>query len=387
MSRIPEKKRVEELSEKWLNGTITKAEQEEYDLWYGSIHDHEVNDLSESDLAEVQSKIYQTIQEREGLGNRSVKVKRIRLVKRVALVAASIGLISIAASQFYSILSSQHKRENQALLYSAIAPGRDRATLSLDNGSVFDLDSLGKGEIFQQSGIRIEKNDKGELIYSVLSSSDEQMEILMNTISTPKGGQYRISLPDGSQVWLNAASKLTFPTAFTGESRLIELVGEAYFEVAQNKKLPFRVITPKEEVEVLGTHFNVNSYSEEESSTVALLEGKVKVSLSSSESRVLKPGEQTVVKAGSMEVYPVDLSEAVAWKNGEFMFHNESMKSVMQKIARWYDVEVVVAPELENVSIWGSVSKYENIKEVLKIIEMTGSVHFSIEGRRIYVMK
>jgi hypothetical protein len=386
MSRAPNKKRIEELSEKWLNGTITEAEQQEYDLWYDSIQDHEVDGLSESDLAQVESRIYQSIQEREGFDNKPVKVKMVRLLKRIALIAASIGLFSIAASQFYS-MRSQQKNEDQTLLYSAITPGRDRATLSLDNGSVFDLDSLGKGEIFQQSGIRIEKNEKGELIYSVLGSSDEPTEILTNTISTPKGGQYRISLPDGSQVWLNAASRLTFPTVFTGESRRVELVGEAYFEVAQNKKLPFTVITPKEEVEVLGTHFNVNSYRDEESSMVALLEGKVKVSLSSSEFKVLKPGEQTIVKGGAVEVFPVDLSEAVAWKNGEFMFHNESMKSVMQKIARWYDVEVVVASELENISIWGSVSKYENISEVLKIIEMTGSVHFNIEGRRIHVMK
>ncbi len=385
MSRISDKKRIEELSEKWLNGTITEVEQEEYDLWYGSIQDNNINDLSESDLAQMQSWIYQSIQQREDFGRYS-KVKRVRLLKRIALVAASVGLFSIATSQFYSILSQQ-KKESQALLYSAITPGRDRAILSLDNGVVFDLDSLGKGEIFQQSGIKIEKNEKGELIYSVLSSSDEQVEILMNTISTPKGGQYRISLPDGSQVWLNAASKLTFPTVFTGESRIVDLVGEAYFEVAQNKRLPFRVITPKEQIEVLGTHFNVNSYSEEESSTVALLEGKVKVSLSSSEFKVLKPGEQTIVKGGSVQVFPVDLSEAIAWKNGEFMFNNESMKSVMQKIARWYDVEVVLKPELENISIWGSVSKYENIKEVLKIIEMTGSARFNIEGRRIYVMK
>src|SRR5690606_14542808 len=131
-------------------------------------------------------------------------------------------------------------------LYAAIAPGRDKATLSLDNGVVFDLDSLGEGDIFQQSGIRIEKNEKGELIYSVTESADDQTKIVMNTVSTPKGGQYRVSLPDGSQVWLNAASQLTFPTVFTGKSRIVELVGEAYFEVAQNSGFPFRVITPKE---------------------------------------------------------------------------------------------------------------------------------------------
>lgn len=379
MSRIPNKKRIEELSEKWLNGTITKAEKEEYDLWYGSIQDYEVSDLSESDLTQAGSRIYQGIREREGLG----KVKRIQILKRFALVAASVGLFSIAAYQFYSIIS-QKKQESQESLYSAITPGRDKATLSFDNGVVFDLDSLGKGEVFQGTGIRIEK---GELIYTVIGSADNQTEALMNTVSTPKGGQYKISLPDGTHVWLNAASRLIFPSVFTCESRTVELIGEAYFEVAQNKKLPFRVITQNEEIEVLGTHFNVSSYSEEESSAVALLEGKVKVSLSPSEFRFLKPGEQTILKSGSLEVHPVDLSEAVAWKNGEFMFNNESIKSVMQKVARWYNVEVILSPELEDISIWGSVSKYENIKEVLKIIEMTGSVHFNIEGRRIYVMK
>lgn len=385
MSEIPDKKRIEELSEKWITGTITEAEQEEYDLWYRSVQDHEVYDLSESDLAQTRDRIYQSIQERENLSNRLIGVKKIQILKRIAVVAASVGLFGIAISQFYSVL---FQKEDQELLYSAILPGRDRATLSLDNGAVFNLDSLGKGEIFQQSGIKIEKNGEGELIYSVISSADNHIEVLRNTVSTPKGGQYRVSLPDGSQVWLNAASKLTFPTVFTGNSRVVELVGEAYFEVAQNKKLPFRVITPTEEIEVLGTHFNVNAYSDEESSAVALLEGKVKVSLpASSEFQVLKPGEQTVVKAGAITVYPVDLSEAIAWKNGEFMFQNERIKSAMQKVARWYDVEVIVAPELEDIAIWGSVSKYDNIKAILKIIEMTGSVRFEIEGRRIYVMK
>jgi len=209
----------------------------------------------------------------------------------------------------------------------------------------------------------------------------------MNTVSTPKGGQFKIILPDGSLVWLNADSQLKFPSAFIGADRKVELEGEAYFEVAKNKSLPFKVITRKEEIEVLGTHFNVNSYGEEETSSIALLEGKVKVAISSTDFDFLAPGQQAVVKNGSMTIHPVNLSEAVAWKNGEFMFNDENMKSVMQKIARWYDIEMVLAPQLENISIWGTVSKYEDIREVLKVIEMTGSVHFKIEGRRIYVTK
>jgi len=376
------KKRIEELSEKWLNGSLTKGEQEEYDQWYGSFKD-EVHNLTESDFLEKKDKIYQTIQSREGLGANSIKLKRKKTLRHIALVAASICIFSIATSLLYNFILEK-KRINQEILYSAITPGKDQAILTLDNGTIYNLDSLENGEIFKEDGISIEKNENGELIYSIEGKSKK---VIMNTVSTPKGGQFKIILPDGSLVWLNADSQLKFPSAFIGADRKVELEGEAYFEVAKNKSLPFKVITRKEEIEVLGTHFNVNSYGEEETSSIALLEGKVKVAISSTDFDFLAPGQQAVVKNGSMTIHPVNLSEAVAWKNGEFMFNDENMKSVMQKIARWYDIEMVLAPQLENISIWGTVSKYEDIREVLKVIEMTGSVHFKIEGRRIYVTK
>lgn len=386
MSKIPDTDRIEELSEKWLSGKITKAEQEEYDRWYSSFEDCEVNDLLESDFIRLENRIYHSIKEKVHLGSSSAQRKKWQIFKKIALAAACVGLFITATFHFFSHPSPNEKEKSEAL-YTVIKPGTDRAKLSFDNGLVFDLDSLDKGQIFQKSGIRIEKNDKGELIYSVINSSVDPTDILKNTISTPNGGQYRVCLPDGSLVWLNAASKLTFPTLFTGDSRIVELSGEAYFEVATKKNLPFKVITAKEEVEVLGTHFNVNSYQEEETSAVSLLEGKVKVSFPSSEEKVLKPGEQVVANKDFVSVRSVDLTEVVAWKNGEFMFNNENIKSVMQKVARWYDIEVVLSPELEEILIWGAVSKYESIHEVLRIIEMTGLVHFKIEGRRVYVMK
>jgi len=388
MSKVPNKKRIQDLSEKWLDGTITIAEKQEYDLWYNSFKDHEVSDLAEEDLTKLQVELYQDIQRRENISYVYLKNRRIKGLKRIALFAASISLfIFSVAYLYYSFIGNTQK--SQEKYFSSVLPGRDKATLSLDNGTVFELNSLKNGEILQEAGVRIEKTEAGELIYSILDPlASENKEVLMNTVSTPRGGQYRISLPDGSQVWLNSASSLKFPTVFTGKNRIVELAGEAYFEVAKNKNKPFKVITENEEVEVLGTHFNVSSYKEEETSSVALLEGKVKVSLHSAASKVLIPGQQSVVKAGSIEVYPIDLSEVAAWKNGEFMFNNENIKSVMQKVARWYDVEVVLAPEIEDISIWGSVSRYEKLEEVLKIIALTHeALHFKIDGRRIYVMK
>lgn len=320
MSEIPDKKRIEELSKEWLDGTLTAAGQEEYDRWYDSIQDHEVHDLSETDLNNIQDKIYQAIAAREHLGDKTSRVKRIRLLKRLPLIAASVCLFYVAALQIYT-LGSKVTNEEQEVLYAAITPGRDRATLSLANGLVFDLDSLGQGEIFQEDGISIEKNEKGDLVYSILGELDDRTTVLVNTVSTPKGGQYKILLADGSEVWLNAESKITFPIAFAGESREVNLEGEAYFEVAQHKGKPFSVVTSKEEVEVLGTHFNVSAYGDDEFSTVALLEGGVKVSLPSSTAfKFLNPGEQSIVREDLVEVRPVDLTEAVAWKMASLCF-------------------------------------------------------------------
>lgn len=387
MLNQPDKKRIIYLSERWLSGTITKAEQQEYDSWYGSFSDHEVHDFTEEELAKLQKKLYYSIKEQEAFGGAYLDNGRFKRLKRVFLVAASISFFVLSSIYLYTDIF-RSSVNNEATALSEILPGKDQATLVLGNGMVFNLDSLSNGEILEEAGVRIAKTDDGELVYSILDPSANNNAVVMNTVSTPRGGQYRISLPDGSQVWLNAASSLTFPSVFIGESRTVELNGEAYFEVAENARLPFKVITETEEVEVLGTHFNVNSYKEEGVSSVALLEGKVKVSVPSRDSRILTPGQQTLVSTGSIKVYPVDLSESIAWKNGEFMFNNESLKSVMQKIARWYDIEVIVAPELEHISIWGSVSRYEHLGKVLKIIELTDeNIKFKVDGRRVSVMK
>ena len=385
MKDLPKKKRIEELSKKWLNGTLTKEEQEEYDLWYNSYQDKIVEDFSEENFNEIGKRIYLSIEQKESLRNARPQNTNSKIRYRTPAVAASI-LILMLAGAFVYFQSYWLHQEVELSSQSNIVPGRNRAILNVGNEVILDLDSLHVGDEYETDAMKISINQDGELTYSAKATSGKEDSDKLNIVSTPRGGQFVINLSDGSRVWLNASSTLSFPNNFSGKQRIVELKGEAYFEVATKTEMPFIVRTTQEEVEVLGTHFNVSSYQSDPTSTVSLLEGKVKVSTSSQQSIVLKPGEQSIVKKGLIEVQPFNLNEAIAWKDGEFMFNNENIKNAMTKIARWYDVEVDISAIEKDIEIWGTVSKYKDIEEVLKVIEMTGSVHFKIEGRRIYVM-
>jgi len=383
MPKIPNENRIQKLSIKWMNGTINEEEKQEYDLWYTSFEDDRVQDLSEEDIFLIKERLYESLKNSEFKDRLNIKRKPWKGIS--IMIAASVLLLILFGIYFHSFVPFGKESDK---LYSVIKPGRDKAILSFDNGTIYDLDSLEAGRVMEDNGVRIEKTDDGQLIYSVINTDLKNELVLVNTVTTPQGGQYKIRLPDGSMVWLNAASSLKFPTVFNDEVRIVELSGEAYFEVSKNKDVPFKVLTNKETIEVLGTSFNVNSYENEKSSMTTLIEGKVKVSASNLNEKILSPGQQSIIIDGNdIQVHEVDIQEFIAWKNGEFIFNNESIESVMRKVARWYDVELVYEAEVKEVPIWGSVSRYENISEVLNIIELTGAAHFKIDGRRIYVMK
>jgi len=221
----------------------------------------------------------------------------------------------------------------------------------------------------------------------VLAAADEY-----NSIATPKGGQYQIILPDGTRVWLNAASVLKYPVAFTSTARKVELTGEAYFEVAKNKAKPFIIHTAKQEVTVLGTHFNINAYADEPNTRTSLLEGSVKVAkLNDAASVMIKPGQAALVgdpgSASRIQIASIDPDEAVAWKNGYFMFDSENLESILRKVARWYDVDITwQSRNSAQKEFSGTISKYSNASQVLKKLELTEAVHFKIEGRKIIVL-
>jgi transmembrane sensor len=318
------------------------------------------------------------------------KVKR-SLSPYLTVAAAVLVLLSVALL-FYTKKEKPSGKELPALGLNDAAPGGNKAILTLADGRTINLDSVGTGAIANQSGITIEKTTDGQLIYNVAggvapSENGPMGKLSHNTISTPKGGQYRINLPDGSTVWLNAASSLRYPVLFAADERSVELTGEAYFEIAKDKNKPFRVHSKQQTVEVLGTHFNVSSYPDEESTLTTLLEGSVKVvNPINKRMMVLKPGQQSTVDAVIMTATAVDTEESIAWKNGFFVFNEESIPSVMRKISRWYDLEVVYQGNVKDLDLKGSVSRFKNVSEVLETLELTGLVHFKIEGRRITVI-
>lgn len=311
---------------------------------------------------------------------------------RLWMAAAAVLLMMLAAGLIF--FKSEHLPSLKTVVAykkQDILPGGNKAILTLPNGQRVVLTDSTINQLANQTGSTIIKAANGLLIYKANSSAgnsgDETEAATFNTISTPRGGQYQVILPDGTHVWLNAASSLKFPAAFKGKKRLVELTGEAYFEVAKNKQMPFMVHAENQEVEVLGTHFNINSYSDELATKTTLLEGSVKVIVQGNQ-KVLTPGEQAQISKGTkaIKVTPVSIEEAIAWKNGYFVFNDEKLESIMHRVSRWYDVDYQFTGNQGSLSFLGVIERSKNISSLLKVLESTGNVHFKIEGRKIIVM-
>ncbi|MBT2561033.1 FecR domain-containing protein [Pedobacter sp. ISL-68] len=310
------------------------------------------------------------------------RVKPFTLWKKIAAAAAI--LVFIVSAVFY--FNNSHKREKNVVVLNhakTIKPGSDKAILTLGNGQQIVLNTAAQGQIALESGTTINKTADGTLAYDVISAASE--EVVLNTVSIPRGGQYSLVLPDGSKVWLNAASSIRFPTRFTGNSREVELDGEAYFEVAKNKQMPFYVKAQDMKLKVLGTHFNIMAYKDEAFIKTTLLEGKVMLT-SASAVTYLKPGEEGVLYENKFTVNKADIEQTMAWKNGYFLFNEENLSSVMRKISRWYDIDIVYNTHNNKLSYTGSVSKFKDISEVLKVLSLTGTVKFNIAERRVTVI-
>ncbi|MDR6783981.1 transmembrane sensor [Pedobacter africanus] len=365
---------AKELLKKYREGSCTAEEIALLESWYLEYEDETKPDFTPEAIAEEKSRIWQSLPVHQK------QVKRMVLWPWIA--AASVILCVTLALLF-------QKKDKQAADTATvkILPGGNNAILTLANGSKISLNDAANGNLASQSGITVTKTSDGQLVYQVGISAKETRVVEYNTVTTPKGGQYQVNLPDGTKVWLNAASSLTFPVAFAASERQVKLTGEAYFEVAHNKEKPFKVSSDKQNVTVLGTHFNVSAYKDDDEIRTTLLEGKVKVQLSEIDaSAVLRPGEQGVLKGRTFNTRFVNTENEIAWVNNAFVFDNEELGSIMRKIARWYDVEVVCPEELEKMEFSGTGSRSKSIQNALKIMELTESVHFKFEGRRITVM-
>nr|WP_068887380.1 FecR domain-containing protein [Pedobacter panaciterrae] len=376
-----EKKDIKEVLEKVSAGTATQEEENAAKYWLHYFSKNDIPELSEDELNQETEAIYKSLME----GQAPAKVKRLWY----PAVAAACLLIAIGGGLFYynQRIIPEPTTEVVKNIANDIAPAQNTATLILANGKKIILSDAPVGLIAEQSNVSIFKTAGGELHYK--AKAHDQGFVAentgLNTISTEKGQQYQVVLLDGSKIWINAASKFTFPASFASlKQRKVELAGEAYFEVAKDKAHPFIVKTDKQEVEVLGTHFNVNSYSDEAATKTTLLEGSVRV-WNNNEQKILKPGQESLLAKNSLSIRKADTEEAVAWKNGDFIFNNEDLASILRQVARWYNVEIVDDGNHKNLYLSGTVSRSKNISAVLNALEITGKVKFKIDGNRVIV--
>ncbi|MFD2555088.1 FecR family protein [Sphingobacterium tabacisoli] len=304
---------------------------------------------------------------------------RVRKLKNFWWSAvACLFLLAIGVMFYFYKTNSFSAVDNVAKLTEPIKPGSNRATLTFADGSTVALSPT-------QGGVVV-----GETMTYDDGSTISSKKVTYATLATPRGGQYRVTLPDGTKVWLNAASSLQYPTLFDGDERKVRLTGEAYFEVAHKEDQPFVVETAQQSLKVLGTVFNINAYEEEGKTSTTLLEGKVAVrsnDLQGTKSATLAPGQQSILEETGLRVVPVDVQDAIAWREGKFLFSHSDIYSVMRQIARWYDVEIIYEGDLSAVLFTGSMSRFADIHTVVQNLELTREIELNIQGRRVVVKK
>lgn len=335
----------------------------------------------------------------EALGSLAVIRPPVRRMTWGWAVAASLLFLVLCGGAWWLSRPVTHPGFAQAAkpaksLPEDVAPGGNKAMLILDDGSKIALDSTHEGAITRQGNMQVLKLSGGRLAYQPAGNQTSAASISYNMISTPRGGQYQVILPDGTKAWLNAASTLRFPTAFTGNDRAVELTGEGYFEVAKDKEHPFRVsVKPatgenrtETQIEVLGTSFNIMAYNEEGTINTSLLDGSVRVT-GGARSVLLKPGEQAGYsrESGDLKTGTADMELAIAWKNGLFQFEGATIENVMHQVARWYNVEVVYKGKIPK-HFSGLISRYATLSQVLKMLEMAGEAKFQLDGNTVSVI-
>lgn len=375
------------LIDRYIEGKATDAEKQLVEVYLRHLEeDHSVQLSPEQEealgnLMAENLKRYVT-----GEDQPSVKTRTggsVRSILRWSVAAAVVVGLLVGGDYVFNRWKD-HKMQTLTARQD-IQPGGNKATLTLADGRTITLDSAQNGTLAVEGAAQVQKVQNGQLAYHDTKSGGA-VAATYNTISTPRGGQYQVVLPDGTKVWLDAASSLRFPTAFGEGERDVELTGQAYFEVAQNRSAAFHVKVGQMDIAVLGTHFNVNAYKDENAVRTTLLEGAVRVD-DAGQSQVLSPGDQASCPQGSGAIQVttnVDVDAVVAWKNGLFQFNDADLQSVMRQLMRWYDVDVVYEGKAPVQTFDGKLQRDLSLSQVLRILEKS-QVHFRIDGRRIIV--
>ncbi|MDP9080600.1 MAG: DUF4974 domain-containing protein [Bacteroidota bacterium] len=400
------KAKLQRLVHQYFNDTISRADCVELLDYLNNTNPDEIADVIDTELinfnkgpefkgkqsADVLSRIKSDPRfTQPPVGEEAYPVVVKFYSRRWFQIAAALLVFGTAAlAIFNKNISNQTTKKRAAdQETAAIVPGSNKAILTLAGGKTIVLKNAANGLLAQTGAGNVLKTKNGQILYNAANKTDvaaNQDDI--NTLSTPRGGTYQVVLSDGTKVWLNAASSISYPVAFTGKERHVTLTGEAYFEVAKNKDMPFYVSTNNVQIRVLGTHFNIAAYGDDNEVTTTLLEGAVQVTKNNAHS-MLQPGQKAIIKNNSdnIDVSEANIEDAMAWKNGYFIFDDDDITGIMKKISRWYDVSVSYKGDVSDQKFGGTFYRSKSITELLQYLGKIGKVHFTIEGRRIIVMR
>jgi ferric-dicitrate binding protein FerR (iron transport regulator) len=386
--------RIAYLIARYIRGTLTESEHDELDQW---VEASDKNMLLFEELTDEKN-----IEANLEWMDKTTTERNLELIKKKIefnpghknlktkvwfYSAAASVILLIAAFGIYKIINNKQGKFTSIVKndQTGIVPGGNKAILTLGNGSVIDLVSAPSGLIERDHGTIIKKPKDGEIVYND-SNSNSNHAADYNILVTPKGGQYKVQLPDGSLVWLNAESSLKYPTAFSTSERMVELKGEGYFEIKKDESKPFKVrLADGSEVKVLGTHFNIMAYENERYKDVTLLQGSVEI-LKGNTVQKLAPGQQgRIISSKIILVSSSDTDQVTGWKNGQFIFRDADIESIMRQVARWYDVGIKYE-DTKTQHFNATISRKEPVSRLLNLLEETNEVHFKIKNKTIYVL-
>lgn len=366
---------IESLFDRYTNGEATPEEKALVETWYFTYIGKGTEPLPgqlEADREESLKYLLSRVYHRKPLWPK--------------MAAAASILIFVGISMWFFMLNKKSPEKHyvsNAVFSKYVVPGGNKATITLSNGATVILNGTQIGKLAMQGSTQISQTQNGQINYSK-AGNESSGEPMYNTATTPRGGQYEFVLSDGTKVWLNASSSIRFPVTFGGNERRVQITGEAYFEVAHNAAMPFRVEAHGQTVEVLGTHFNVNAYEDEASVKTTLLEGSVKVS-AQGVSKTIKPGEQSELKDGKLSINEVDVNDAVAWKNGYFSFKDDDMRAFMRQISRWYDIDVSYEANIPERRFSGEIARNANISQILDILSFK-KIHYKTTNNQLIII-
>ncbi|GGE52321.1 iron dicitrate transporter FecR [Pedobacter psychrotolerans] len=371
---MPRQYDIDDLLQKFKNGSIQPDELDFLETWYLNWKP-ENQDIGAEDIKQAQERVWVKL---------NPSPKKHQLWQWLSAAAA----VFLIAAIFWPGQTNYTKK--QTLTHQQIKeikPGSNKAILTLAGGKDVVLGKNISGNISTQGEVSISQKNDGTLVYAKSNVSKNKAD-LFNKVTTPRGGEYQLVLSDGTKVWLNAASSITFPVAFTGGKRSVTVTGEAYFEVAHDQNKPFIVSAADQQITVLGTHFNVSAYAEDEQTTTALISGLINVRKGNSgKFQLVHPGQGAVTSLANqgISIEPINTDEVLSWKNGYFQFDNQSIYTIMKIMSRWYDVDVEFLDKKSTERFGGTFSRAKNLSESLANLEKLGKVHFKITSGKVIV--